>query len=628
MPRQRWGEQEERSASHASSTSSGGLDYTRRRWRENNNNETSQTAVGKKRDHATNMASTMTLSDIIDGKFTKKKMTIDDLVIGTCAYDAIVKKITYSKQKQFSKTEHVNSAHLHIIGLEEQANIRTNIILGRKRMTPYYQRNIRTGSKICIRIFSKNDKHICASMDGIDMEEATTAVDEEAKNASAKLPQLRLEEVKHSFFNDNKNNSMNPRSDDGGKQQPSARKKIVHPYGGRGRRCCVDFAIDRNSCSGCRWDHSDIILNSFEIYIGIVVSSRNGRCFVNFGFSKDGFIPYHTDVVSGNVVQVAITSYRYEHQRPLIDLKLIKILHDSNWKDYHDRLPMIVQENEDNNMLLSEKIHPIAVRRWKSDEGEYNSGSNSGNNKAFASSTTTTTTTNTSNFANNDNNSNKKRKFSDDANEYNSTEEQRKKQKTIAGDDGKMVNKVVNESSNNNITIGSRNGNNNIQNMMMEYDNNHQAVYDPANEMSVFDQEVELESQKLQNQNITVESLFAEREIHLQEIKAYRLRVEDLMLENERQEEKYKELKSNYDNLAGKLKHRREQLDKEKIYRKSKQKKLEDAKKTIYSLEGQLKTYKEINGVFNRRATTPVYREEEEEVYDTKKSSNSSSNDQ
>ena len=349
MPRQRWGEQEERSASHASSTSSGGLDYTRRRWRENNNNETSQTAVGKKRDHATNMASTMTLSDIIDGKFTKKKMTIDDLVIGTCAYDAIVKKITYSKQKQFSKTEHVNSAHLHIIGLEEQANIRTNIILGRKRMTPYYQRNIRTGSKICIRIFSKNDKHICASMDGIDMEEATTAVDEEAKNASAKLPQLRLEEVKH-LFNDNKNNSMNPRSDDGGKQQPSARKKIVHPYGGRGRRCCVDFAIDRNSCSGCRWDHSDIILNSFEIYIGIVVSSRNGRCFVNFGFSKDGFIPYHTDVVSGNVVQVAITSYRYEHQRPLIDLKLIKILHDSNWKDYHDRLPMIVQENEDNNV--------------------------------------------------------------------------------------------------------------------------------------------------------------------------------------------------------------------------------------------------------------------------------------
>ena len=183
-------------------------------------------------------------------------------------------------------------------------------------------------------------------------------------------------------------------------------------------------------------------------------------------------------------------------------------------------------------------------------------------------------------------------------------------------------------SSNNNITIGSRNGNNNIKNMMMEYDNNHQAVYDPANEMSVFDQEVELESQKLQNQNITVESLFAEREIHLQEIKAYRLRVEDLMLENERQEEKYKELKSNYDNLAGKLKHRREQLDKEIIYRKSKQKKLEDAKKTIYSLEGQLKTYKEINGVFNRRATTPVYREEEEEVYDTKKSNNSSSNDQ
>ena len=76
------------------------------------------------------------------------------------------------------------------------------------------------------------------------------------------------------------------------------------------------------------------------------------------------------------------------------------------------------------------------------------------------------------------------------------------------------------------------------------------------------------------------------------------------------------------------MKHRREQLDKEIIYRKSKQKKLEDAKKTIYSLEGQLKTYKEINGVFNRRATTPVYREEEEEVYDTKKSSNSSSNDQ
>ena len=74
MPRQRWGEQEERSASHASSTSSGGLDYTRRRWRENNNNETSQTAVGKKRDHATNMASTMTLSDIIDGKCTKKKI--------------------------------------------------------------------------------------------------------------------------------------------------------------------------------------------------------------------------------------------------------------------------------------------------------------------------------------------------------------------------------------------------------------------------------------------------------------------------------------------------------------------------------------------------------------------------
>ena len=58
--------------------------------------------------------------------------------------------------------------------------------------------------------------------------------------------------------------------------------------------------------------------------------------------------------------------------------------------------------------------------------------------------------------------------------------------------------------------------------MMMEYGNN-QDVYDPANEMSVFDQEVELESQKLQNQNITVESLFAEREIHLQEIKPYRL---------------------------------------------------------------------------------------------------------
>ena len=53
------------------------------------------------------MTSTMTLSDIIDGKFTKKKMTIDDLVIGTCAYDAIVKKITYSKQNQ---KEHVNSS--------------------------------------------------------------------------------------------------------------------------------------------------------------------------------------------------------------------------------------------------------------------------------------------------------------------------------------------------------------------------------------------------------------------------------------------------------------------------------------------------------------------------------------
>jgi len=445
-------------------------------------------------------------------------------------------------------------------------------------------------------------------MDGIDMEEATTSVDEEAKNASAKLPQLRLEEIKHSFFNNNKNNSINPRSDDGGKQQPPAWKKIVRRYRGGGRRCCVDFAIDRNSCSGCRRDHSDIILNYNDIYIGIVVSSTiTVGCFVNFGFSKDGFIPYNADVVSGNVVQVAITSYRYEHQRPLIDLKLIKILHDSNWKDYHDRLPMIVQENEDNNMLLSEKIHPIAVRRWKSDEGEYNSGSNSGNNKAFASSTTTTTTTNTSNFANNDNNSNKKRKFSDDANEYNSTEEQRKKQKTIAGDDGKMVNKVVNESSNNNITIGSRNGNNNIKNMMIEYDNNHQAVYDPANEMSVFDQEVELESQKLQNQNITVESLFAEREIHLQEIKAYRLRVEDLELENERQEEelqKYEELKSNYDNLAEKLKHKREQFEKEKLYRKSKEKKLDDANKTIISLEGQLKTYKEINGVFTggRRA--------------------------
>jgi hypothetical protein len=91
-------------------------------------------------------------------------MTIDDLVIGTCAYDAIVKQITYSKQL---KTKHVDAAHLHILGLEEQVNIRTNIILGRNKMTPYYQKNIKKGQKISINIYSKNSKVINASMDGL-----------------------------------------------------------------------------------------------------------------------------------------------------------------------------------------------------------------------------------------------------------------------------------------------------------------------------------------------------------------------------------------------------------------------------------------------------------------------------
>ena len=86
MPRQRWSEQEELSASN---------DYTRR-WGESN----TDTAVGT-RGHTTNRASTRRWGGNNDGAFIKKKkmtMTIDDLVIGTCAYDAIVKQITYSKQ--------------------------------------------------------------------------------------------------------------------------------------------------------------------------------------------------------------------------------------------------------------------------------------------------------------------------------------------------------------------------------------------------------------------------------------------------------------------------------------------------------------------------------------------------
>ena len=411
MPRQRWSEQEELSASN---------DYTRR-WGESN----TETAVGT-RGHTTNRASTRRWGGNNDGAFIKKKkmtMTIDDLVVGTCAYDAIVKKITYSKQL---KIKHVDAAHLHILGLEEQANIRTNIILGRNRMTPYYQKNIKKGQKISINICSKNSKVINASMDGLTAVNQQTGVDQptvQQGNLLGKRPEEN--EICHGFINairdfgcfvqldgrhagyfglvkkrnilnafvsdvhavvernqkvyvkviEIKQNPLNGKPDynfsiravnqqtgveqsietqqpqqqmqyQQRQQQPpppqqqeqqqllriggtkptgsletseyeeakildrikavaassisSAKAKLPEKplYKRSSTKCCINFAIDgKQKCSEfidvgeCGWRHSDIRVNYYDTYVGIVDMVRGKNVFVNFGFNKDGAIP-------------------------------------------------------------------------------------------------------------------------------------------------------------------------------------------------------------------------------------------------------------------------------------------------------------------------------------------------